>query len=369
LFTYRGLILGSIEATAFTPDQQRMIADFVNVRGGGLLALGGRRAFAEGGYAGTPVADVLPVQLDATKAPADFIEEIKVRPTRLGQTHIATQIADSEQHSADRWNTLPALTTVNPIRRVKPGAAVLLEGVSAAPGAQVVLAYQRYGAGKVLALPVQDSWMWQMHATVPAEDLTHETLWRRLLRWLIDAVPERVTASVDRDRVEAGDTVAVTVNARDGGFLGINDATAVATITGPKGRRVDLPMTFVVDRDGEYRASFVAEQDGLYEVGVGVTHAGQAVGNDTVYVRAAPDDGEYFDAAMRSSLLKRIAEDTGGRFYTASTVSSLADDITYLGRGVTVVQEKDLWDMPIVLFLLVGLTSGEWFLRRRRGLP
>jgi uncharacterized membrane protein len=369
LFTYRGLILGSIEATAFTPDQQRMIADFVNVRGGGLLALGGRRAFAEGGYAGTPVADVLPVQLDATKAPADFLEEVKVRPTRLGQTHIATQIADSEQHSAERWNTLPALTTVNPIRRVKPGAAVLLEGVSAAPGAQVVLAYQRYGAGKVLALPVQDSWMWQMHATVPAEDLTHETLWRRLLRWLVDAVPERVTASLDRDRVEAGDTVAVTVNARDGGFLGINDATAIATITGPQGRRVDLPMTFVVDRDGEYRASFVAEQDGLYEVGVGVTHAGQAVGNDTVYVRATPDDGEYFDAAMRPSLLKRIAEDTGGRFYTASTASSLAGDITYLGRGVTVVQEKDLWDMPIVLFMLIGLTSGEWFLRRRRGLP
>jgi uncharacterized membrane protein len=369
LFTYRGLILGSIEATAFTPDQQRMIADFVNVRGGGLLALGGRHAFAEGGYAGTPVADVLPVQLDATKAPADFIEEIKVRPTRLGQTHIATQIADSEQHSADRWNTLPALTTVNPIRRVKPGAAVLLEGVSAAPGAQVVLAYQRYGAGKVLALPVQDSWMWQMHAAVPAEDLTHETLWRRLLRWLVDAVPERVTASVDRDRVEAGDTVAITVNARDGGFLGINDATAIATVTGPQGRRVDLPMTFVVDRDGEYRASFVAEQDGLYEVGVGVIHAGQAVGNDTVYVRAAPDDGEYFDAAMRTSLLKRIAEDTGGRFYTASTVSSLADDITYLGRGVTVVQEKDLWDMPIVLLLLIGLISGEWFLRRQRGLP
>ena len=36
---------------------------------------------------------------------------------------------------------------------------------------------------------------------------------------------------------------------------------------------------------------------------------------------------------------------------------------------MTVVQEKDLWDMPIVLFLLIGLTSGEWFLRRRRGLP
>ena len=48
-----------------------MIADFVSVRGGGLLMLGGRLAFAEGGYAGTPVAEVLPVELEAAKAADD----------------------------------------------------------------------------------------------------------------------------------------------------------------------------------------------------------------------------------------------------------------------------------------------------------
>ena len=41
LFAYRGIILGSVEASAFTPEQQRMLEDFVDVRGGGLLALGG----------------------------------------------------------------------------------------------------------------------------------------------------------------------------------------------------------------------------------------------------------------------------------------------------------------------------------------
>ena len=49
LFQYSGLILGSIEANYFTPDQLRMIADFVNRRGGGLLMLGSHRSFAQGG--------------------------------------------------------------------------------------------------------------------------------------------------------------------------------------------------------------------------------------------------------------------------------------------------------------------------------
>ena len=59
LFAYRGLILGSVEAGAFSGDQLQMIADFVDRRGGGLLMLGGARSFGEGGYGGTPVADAL----------------------------------------------------------------------------------------------------------------------------------------------------------------------------------------------------------------------------------------------------------------------------------------------------------------------
>src|SRR3989441_11132643 len=66
LFAYRALILGSVEAASFTPDQLRMIQDFVGKRGGGLLMLGGRRSFEEGGWGGTPVGEVLPVVLPAS---------------------------------------------------------------------------------------------------------------------------------------------------------------------------------------------------------------------------------------------------------------------------------------------------------------
>ncbi|MEX2661011.1 MAG: hypothetical protein WD227_03730, partial [Vicinamibacterales bacterium] len=71
LFGYRGLILSNVEASAFSGDQLRMIAEFVERRGGGVLMVGGPRAFAEGGYAGTPVADVLPVVLDRAVRTAD----------------------------------------------------------------------------------------------------------------------------------------------------------------------------------------------------------------------------------------------------------------------------------------------------------
>jgi hypothetical protein len=363
----------------------------VSQRGGGLLALGGRLAFTEGGYAGTPVAEALPVEIESAKAPADFLATLKVQPTPLGLTHIATQVAGTEEASAKRWATLPAVTSVNPIRRAKPGASVLLVGREGARESQVVLAWQRYGAGKAIALPVQDSWQWRMSADIPVEDQTHETFWRRLLRWLVEGVPDRLDVAMDHDRVERGETVQVTARVRDARFIGINDATLHATATGPGGRSVDVPLAFVVDRDGEYRGTFTAPDDGIYEINVAASRPESAArpekesganratavaatsrGDSTLraraFVRAAPDNREYFDAGMRAPLLRRLAEDTGGRFYTPATLSTLPEDITYLGRGLTVVQEKDLWDMPVILVLLLGLSGTEWLLRRRWGL-
>jgi hypothetical protein len=71
---------------------------------------------------------------------------------------------------------------------------------------------------------------------------------------------------------------------------------------------------------------------------------------------------------MRAPLLRRIAEETGGGFFTMANAASLPEAISYSGRGVTVVEERELWDMPALLILLLALVGGEWAYRRTRGL-
>jgi hypothetical protein len=128
-------------------------------------------------------------------------------------------------------------------------------------------------------------------------------------------------------------------------------------------------MDWTVEQDGEYHARFTPTEDGLYRIAVdGRDAAGIDVGRGTVSLRVGPSDAEYFDAAMRAPLLQRVADETGGRFFRASETASLVDAISYSGRGVTVVEEKELWDMPIVLLALLGLMGGEWLYRRSRGL-
>jgi len=170
LFAYRAIILGSVEAASFSPDQLRMLADFVSKRGGGLLMLGGRRSFAEGGWGGTPVAEVLPVEFDTnargtnSNGEGGYFTRLSVHPTRAGAVYPVTQLAENEKASATKWDGMPTVSAVNQVRSVKPGATILLTGTTESKQEQVVLAYQRYGRGKSLAFPVQDSWMWKMDA-------------------------------------------------------------------------------------------------------------------------------------------------------------------------------------------------------------
>jgi uncharacterized membrane protein len=369
LFKYRGLIIGSVEASFFTHDQLAMIADFASHRGGGFLMLGGRFSFAEGGYGGTPVAEALPVIMDPpVPDPHSVFTEVKVRPTVAGVGHVAAQIRPDGEADPAVWDSLPPLSVMNPILAVKPGATTLLSG-TVPGGEQIVLAYHRYGRGKVAALPVTDSWIWQFHADVPLEDQTHETLWRQLLRWLVDGVPEYVNASLDVEEAEGGEAVRVVAEINDSAYVEVNDARVQAIATGPDGTEHLIPMSWTVERDGEYAGSFIPPGDGEYAIEVVATRGDDHVlGADEVFLNVGPSQEEYFDAGLRKAVLQRLARETGGEYYEPETVSRLPEDIRYTGAGVTLTEEMDLWDMPVFFFLLVVFIGAEWIFRRRRGL-
>jgi hypothetical protein len=382
LFRYRALILGNIEASFFTHDQLAMLADFVNIRGGGLLMLGGRHAFTEGGYAGTPLAEVMPVVVsgDAVPDSLTFFADLKASLTPAGASHAVAQIASTPAASAARWKTLPTVTAVNRIRDVKPGAVTLITGTmpvggrAGDPGVslksyeQPILVYQRYGRGLAIAFPIQDSWSWQMDPASPPEDQSFERFWRQMLRWLAGDVPDRVVVSLPTDQINPKNPIAIRASVVDSIFVPRNDAKVIAHLTSDSGFTRDLPLDWAIDRDGEYRGTFTPDQPGVYSIRVSATVPNGATMGDTGYVRVADLNTEYFDAEMRAPLLQRMAKETGGKFYTPATAGTLAEDVALSKHGVTVVNQMDLWDMPAVLLLLVGLVTAEWSYRKARGL-
>ena len=81
-----------------------------------------------------------------------------------------------------------------------------------------------------------------------------------------------------------------------------------------------------------------------------------------------PMETEYFQSEMRSDVLGRIADETDGRFYTPANVATLPEDVSFTDSGMTVIEERDLWDMPIIFLFVLLLIGSEWGYRRYRGL-
>ena len=370
LFSYRAIILGSIEAAFFSADQLRMLADFVSRRGGGLLVLGGRASLSEGAFADTPLADILPLTLTRgepnIEGPATAM---KIRPTRAGESHAALQLRGSVGSSRARWDSLPALTSVNRAGSLRAGATVLLAGQIEGGRADVpVLAWQHYGRGMSAVFAVQDSWLWKMDASIGVEDMTHQTFWRQIVRWLVDDAPAPFEIAASPSRVAPGEPVTLRARLADAYFADINDANVTAIVTTPTGNTITVPLEWSLREDGSYTGRFNAADSGRYAIAATAKRGTDTTRLASTTLLVDERGADVSQAEQRPAVLRRIANETGGRYYALDDVAKLADDAMFTESGVTVREAKDLWDMPVVFLLLALLLGGEWGYRRWRGL-
>jgi uncharacterized membrane protein len=380
LFAYDGLMLGSVEASFFSIEQLRAVEAFVSRRGGGLLAVGGQYAFGGGGYAGTPVADALPVVI--AQRPAGAVREVnpnagapifKAQLTARGASHPVTRLSDDRGLSQKTWNELPPVSVPEAAAGVKPGATVLLEARRAsaegraAGGPVTLLAQQRYGRGQALAFTASDTWRWRMR--MDAKSNAHENFWRQMLRYLVQSTPRQFEVAAEQDVNAPGDAVRIVADVRDKKFDAVTDARAVARVVKPSGATVDVPLRFTA-RDGRevYVGEFKSDELGRHRIELNASGSsiGEAAAQSEFLV--AELNREFYDAALNEELLRRIAAETGGKYYTLEEAGALVDDLTYRQTDNSRPLTKDLWDMPVNFLLLVGLLCGEWFLRKRHGL-
>jgi uncharacterized membrane protein len=374
LFKYDALIIGSIEATFFTFDQLKAVEQFVYRRGGALLALGGSKSFNTGGYGNTPLADLLPIFINGSKEIPAESQTFKAAPADRGRDHPASRLVEQPDANAKAWDQMPAISLPEVITETKLGASVILEARNTKEKNRVapLLVEERYGRGKTMALLASDTWRWRM--MLEYKDKSFETFWRNLMRYAVESTPNPVEASTERSFYGTSEQVRIRAEVTDEKFMKINDATVSAHITTPSGGAVDVPMKQLVEGGFEgYGSAFHPQEDGLYRVEVTARRAG-AGAKQTALVPAqtsfyvGPLNREARDAAQNRELLKRIATETGGGYYTPAQVDKLMDDITHREGAGSIKVSYDLWDMPINFLLVVGLAAGEWFIRKRKGL-
>ncbi|MFQ5568740.1 MAG: hypothetical protein ACE5G0_03635 [Rhodothermales bacterium] len=379
LYAFKAVIFGDVEAAAFSPDQLRMIEAFVRVRGGGLLMLGGRQSFAEGDYWNTPVADLLPVELDPSRRtviPPRFsdprrppVEQgFRFMLTPAGLESPIMKLSPERTVNVARWAEMPGLTSINYLGAVKPGAVVLAEKPDDDFGErEPLLVTQRYGKGRSAALATAGTWRWQM--LLDAEDTRHERFWQQLARWLAASAPNRVNIDMSRRRFAPNDDVPLTVNVYDEAYLPREGVEVRGLLTDPFGGIREIVFEEELTAGGTYTAPFVPQDEGVYELQVTARAGEGEIGSHTRSFLVRPSNKEFYDATLKRAFLENLADANNGFYYEPSEAGAIPANLRNRRTSTSIYRAEYLWDMPLLFGLVILLLSAEWIYRRRKGLP
>lgn len=364
LFGFQAVILGDIEADVFTPQQLELLEQFVKVRGGGLLMLGGVNSFGLGHWANTPVGRMLPLNITANDPPySDDQYPAKVNDKEL--SHPVMMLALDANENKSIWASAPPLMGITPVSGVKSGATVLLKKEK---GDLPVLAVQGYGLGRVGAFTSGGSWFWRM--SKPASDEFQERFWKQFVRWLVVGVREQLTVSTDAEIYARRDPVTIRAAVLGKDMTPLNNARVLATITDPLGNAQEIPMDWILSEEGVYQCRYVPDGEGSHRIAVRVD-GWESKPIEKGFLVSQPV-AEFSDAAMKKEPLQEMARLTKGEFFdqgdSAKLIEAVKKKVKESATEAAVPQDKPLWDMPLLFVLILGMLGAEWLIRRRRGL-
>jgi len=366
LFSYAGIIIGSVDVNYFTPLQQELLREYVDHRGGGILFLGGRYSLSDGGWGASSLNDLLPTFLP-TGNHNFHRNAATVELTPEGLDSPITQILDDPEKNAQRWKKLTYLADYEDAGAPKPGATVLAD-LKAGRRKLPLLITESYGHGRTAIMATGGTWRWQMSEALG--DPSHDLFWQQLLRWLIAESPGPVVASMPERLFMDEGLARLTAQVRDRQFLQAANAHVTAHILGPEGVNALVDLRPSEETPGLYQTEWTAEKSGTYVAEVIAESAGtqpQELGRDVVTFQREDGVAENFHTEQNRHLLEQLASETGGHYWKSSDLENLPRDISYSEAGISVRSTKELWDMPIVFVLLLGLPIGEWLLRRKWG--
>ena len=375
LKAFKIVILGSIESEAFSKEQMGLLRQFV-ADGGGFMMLGGENSYGPGGFANTPIAEMLPVDLGGLTDGQERAP-FPLTLTASGQAHpIFAGIADFfAVENVRQAAKTPDLLGCVKVLRPKPAADVLAVNPRrrTESGALVALAAGRYGSGRVLACTFDSTYLWYVPMRGLGQDSPFVRFWGQSMRWLAGADETRrkagagVTAFADRRFYEPGmkPMISARITNAEGQVTEKAQAEAVLVRQGEAGEK-KFQLSPVEGRRGDYETAFDALPPGRYAVKVRANLSGADLGEAEVIFRVGEPTREFEKLDLNEAGLRAIASASKGRYVPFLSFGKLPEIIRSRQEEKIEKGEIFLWNSPILFVAFLMFLTVEWVLRKRR---
>jgi uncharacterized membrane protein len=327
--------------------------------GGGLIMVGGPDSFAGGHYAGTRLADVLPVTLDPQDSEGAAFDLASFVPAYTDVARSAPMLRPLRNFMGE---ALPEMVGANRVGDARPGSFVLwthprLKTRSGAPMPLLLLGEK--GDGRSIALAVDGTYR-LAYSGLGSETSgrAHGALWDGLLGWLMRD-PRYEPAQVELESsCMAGMPLTLKVRPLPGseGVLNVD-------VVKLEGHQLVAHKQTKFVKDGEPVSVGVgALEPGGYSARVWVG-TGPSTRRDFPCERGGD---EWADSRPDEARLKAIARATGGEFFAAGEAFRVPiPPSTEVAAERRVVPVLPPWTWTVLAALALG---AHWIVRRKTGL-
>ncbi len=376
LFEYDVIILGDVNPDGFGKLVMEHIADFVKVRGGGLVFIAGQHHMPVA-FRDTPLAELMPIDVSSAAAPDPKLAQnrgFQIQPTPLGLTSPQFQLGDSVADNLRVWREFEPLYWLLEAPDLKPGARVLAEHptLTGAGGRNLpVIAMHYVGAGKVVFHATDETHRWRIRKG----DKYFARYWIQTIRYLSRSrlLGQSRTAELtsDREVYRHGDPISLRVKFLDDRLAPPQDDGVTVVLEHNGGRRRHISLRRQSATRGIFEGTISGLAEGTYNIWIATPTMEGSPPAVKLSVVAPP--GEQAQLEMDSADLRRAAKTSLGRFYTIETAHQLLDDLPE-GRQVHIASMPPVsiwgqWYVALIFAIVfVVLIVTEWLLRKLLGM-
>ncbi|MHC5212044.1 MAG: hypothetical protein ACYTG2_15100 [Planctomycetota bacterium] len=376
LLDYHVIIFGDVHPADLGANSDLIldqVKEFVEAGGGFLMQAGPRDAPRE--YAGTPIADILPVLLGDPETEWSSVDGRPFQPVleRPRDPHEVVTLHPDLDVNRALWEAedgLAPLTWYYPVSQARATAEVLLSHPvsSNAHGPHVILATMYAPQGRTAYLASDETWRWRFRYL----EAYREPFWKGLIRYLalnkLRRSDYRFDLSTDLGHYDIGQRVAVTARVRGADFKPLEAEQFDVQLVRPDGRRETLSAD--AEEDGVFSTSVVATEPGPYRLWLEDPLDPDGGARSPRIITASVPSTETDDPLLDETLLKGVAGATGGRYAhledAPAMLAALTDPVRE--RALDEPERAELWAGYPQLALLVALLALEWVLRKRGNL-
>jgi len=387
---YDVVIIGDVDGRLFNDEQMQSMVDLVSTFGGGIIFLAGP-SYMPDTYRRTPLETLFPVEFESEglSKGAPATKAIPLELSTAGENSPTMRLSSDDNENADIWKNLPGIYWDAKVNKAKPAGEVLLEDPSPEKathaGLMPVIALQSYGAGQSVWVGTDETWRWRKNVG----EKYYTRFWGQMLLRL--GLPRLLGASrltqlaTEKKRYVSGERVVISGRLYHSGFAAVVDPSVAGTLTikpdDPNAQSGDLKKKITLQsspgKPGYYEGEVIVTTPGVY------TFATDSDPSSPIDFRVIEPKFEFGDTALNVTLLKKMAETSGGVFYREEDLYKMLEPSSAPGTDQTATpdnvpsglggasirvpspQEVELAFSPFYYALMILAATVEWLLRKR----